>query len=89
MKIVRESGAEAGEVNPSSEPHTPHPKHQHLKQAGMDDYISKPVERKKLYEIIAKWTMVNLKTLTTRMITKSSFPPVLDGNVTELDRARP
>jgi len=25
-------------------------------EAGMDDYISKPVERKKLYEIIAKWT---------------------------------
>lgn len=24
--------------------------------AGMDDYISKPVDRKKLYEIIAKWT---------------------------------
>ena len=39
----------------------------------MDDYISKPVERKKLYEIIAKWTMVNPQTLTTRWITKDSF----------------
>ncbi|KAJ1482938.1 hypothetical protein T484DRAFT_1802407, partial [Baffinella frigidus] len=28
-------------------------------EAGMDDYISKPVDRKKLYEIIAKWTMVS------------------------------
>ena len=27
----------------------------------MDDYISKPVDRKKLYEIIAKWTMVRAK----------------------------
>ncbi|MBT4639827.1 MAG: response regulator, partial [Deltaproteobacteria bacterium] len=32
-------------------------------QAGMDDYISKPIDRKKLYKILAKWVLVE-KNLT-------------------------
>ena len=30
--------------------------HTHTHTSGMDDYITKPVQRQKLHEMIAKWT---------------------------------
>ena len=40
----------------------------------MDDYISKPVDRKTLYDIIAKWTMVNLKSYALSPARKTLHP---------------